>query len=134
MLSAHTDIYFLSHSYNGASFLATSTYSVQQKVNSFIDAMLNRTDVNACSAVPYKVMHTSDQTSIAAQQPLTASAPQYSVPQSGQTLYVTKWHPHPNHFMVKTFNHEDGKSMLLYNVSIHVHDYNPENQAEQSSL
>lgn len=135
MLSAHTDIYFLSHSYNWASFFATSTYSVQLKVNSFIAAMLNRTDDNACSAVLFnKVMHTADQTSIAAQQPLTASAPQYSVPQSGQTLCVTKWHPHPNHFMVKTFNHKDGKSMLLYNVSIHVHDYNPENQSEQSSL
>jgi len=36
--------------------------------------------------------------------------------------------------MLKTFNHEDGKSMLLYNASIHAHDYNPENQSEQSSL
>jgi hypothetical protein len=76
MLSAQTDIYFLSHSYNRASFLATSTYSVQLKVNSFTTAMLNRTDDNACSAVLFnEVMHTADQTSIAAQQPLTASAP-----------------------------------------------------------
>jgi len=81
-----------------------------------------------------KVMHTAYQTSIGAQQPLTTSAPQHSVPQSGQTLYVTKWHHHPNHFIVKAFNHEDGKSMLPCNVSIHVHDYNPENQPEQSTL
>jgi hypothetical protein len=57
-----------------------------------------------------------------------------SAPQRGQTLSLTKWHPHPNHFMAETFNREDGKHMLLYNVSIHVHDYNPQNQFEQSSL
>ena len=65
-------------------------------------------------------MHTADRTSIAAQQPLMASVPQHTVPQSGQTLCITKWHPHP---ITSWLKHSTMKMAKVYSSIMSVFMY-----------